>query len=121
MDFSLSYRHAHPVNDSYISASRAFTQNVFAGGINLRPARTVAFSFSASSADYSDGNTRRSALASVAWYLKLPASPVLKLEYEWLDYDRHTPTIPRRKTMRDSAPCWKHAAHQRVAQPRNSR
>lgn len=85
MDFSLSYRHAHPVNDSYISASRAFTQNVFAGGINLRPARTVAFSFSASSADYSDGNTRRSALASVAWYLKLPASPVLKLEYEWLD------------------------------------
>ena len=90
VDFSLSYRHADPINDSYISASRAFTQNVFAGGINVRPARTVAVSLSASTADYSDGNTRRSALASVAWYLKLPASPVVKLEYEWLDFTRHT-------------------------------
>lgn len=90
VDFSLSYRHADPINDSYLSASRAFTQNVFAGGINLRPARTVAVSLSASTADYSDRNTRRAALASVAWYLKLPASPVVKLEYEWLDYTRHT-------------------------------
>ena len=90
VDFSLSYRHADPVNDSYTTASRAFTQNVFAGAINLRPARMLALSLSGSTADYSDGNTRRSALASLAWHLSLPASPVVKLEYEWLDFSRHT-------------------------------
>ena len=90
LDFSLSYRHADPINDSYITASRAFTQNTFSGGINWRPARTLAVSLSASTSEYSDGNTRRAALASVAWYVPLPASPVVKLEYEWLDFSRHT-------------------------------
>lgn len=52
--------------------------------------RTLAVNLSASTADYSDGNTRRSALASVAWYVPLPASPIVKVEYEWLDFARHT-------------------------------
>ena len=90
LDFSLSYRHADPINDSYITASRAFTQNTFSGSINVRPTRTLAASLSASTSEYSDGNTRRSALASVAWHVPLPASPIVKLEYEWLDFSRGT-------------------------------
>ena len=90
VDFSLSYRHADPINDSYITASRAYTQNIVSGAINIRPTRTLAASLSASTAAYSDGNTRHTALASVAWHVPLPASPIVKLEYEWLDFTRHT-------------------------------
>lgn len=90
LDFSISYRHADPVNDSYTTAREAFTQNSLSAALHVRPTRTVALDLTGSTADYSDGNTRRFALASLAWYLTLPASPVLRLEYEWLDFDERS-------------------------------
>src|SRR5688572_4415035 len=90
IDFALSYRHADPVNDSYLTAREAFTQNSFSAELHFRPARTVTVDFTASTADYSDGNTRRFGLASLAWYLALPASPIVRLEYEWLDFAEQT-------------------------------
>ena len=90
LDASISYRHADPVNDSYTTARESFTQNILAAGLTFRPARTLAASLTASTADYSDGNTRRGALASLAWSAPRPASPVVRLEYEWLDFAAHT-------------------------------
>jgi tetratricopeptide (TPR) repeat protein len=91
VDAWITYRYADPVNDSYVTASQAFTQDILGTGITLRPIRNFAVSVSATTAEYSDGNMRRSALASVAWYAPLPASPVVRLEYEWLDFDERTP------------------------------
>ena len=87
VDAWLSYRHADPVNDSDLTARAAFTQNILATGLTLRSARNFITSLRASTADYSDGNTRRSALASLAYYTAFPAAPVCRLEYEWLDFD----------------------------------
>jgi len=89
-DVWAAYRSADPVNDSYTTASLAFSQSVVSAGLNLRPCKTVAFSATGSQARYSDGNTRRAALLSGSWYIPLPASPVARVEYEWLDYDHHT-------------------------------
>jgi tetratricopeptide (TPR) repeat protein len=89
-DTWVSYRLADPVNDSYITARDAFTQNILAAGLNLRPTRSISAGFTASTSNYSDGNTRRSALASLAWRVPLPTSPVVRLEYEWLDFEDRT-------------------------------
>ena len=89
-DVWASYRSAEPVNDSYTTASQAFSQSILAAGLNLRPWKAVVLSATASEATYSDDNIRRSALASVSWHVPLPAAPVLRLEYEWLDYERRT-------------------------------
>lgn len=86
----VSYRSTEPVNDSFTTAELAFSQNILSAGLNLRPAKSVLFSVTASTAEYSDDNTRRSALVSLGWTVPLPASPVLRLEYEWLDYERST-------------------------------
>lgn len=91
VDLSVAYRYAEPVNDSYITARDAFTQNILSASLSVRPLRSLAASVTASTADYSDGNTRRAALASLAWYAPLPASPVVRLEYEWLDFAERTP------------------------------
>jgi len=90
-DVWVSYRSADPVNDSYFTASTAFSQSVVSAGLNLRPCKTVAFSATGSEARYSDANIRRAALLSGSWYVPLPASPVVRLEYEWLDYEHQTP------------------------------
>ena len=87
MDGWVSYRHADPVNDSYITARDSYTQNTVAGGVNVRFSPTLSASVTAGVSDYSDGNTRRSVLASLAWKPVLRTSPVVKLEYEWLDFD----------------------------------
>lgn len=86
----ISFRSAEPVNDSFTTAELAFSQNILSAGLNLRPAKSVLFSVTASTAEYSDDNTRRSALVSLGWTAPLPASPVFRLEYEWLDYERST-------------------------------
>jgi Flp pilus assembly protein TadD len=91
VDAWASYRYAEAVNDSYITASEAFTQDILSAGLNLRPFKNVVASVTASTAEYSDGNTRRSALASIGWYVPVVTSPVLRLEYEWLDFDERTP------------------------------
>ena len=91
VDVSVEYRHSDPINDSYTTAARAMRQNVVSGGINVRPLQNVVLGVSASSARYSDENTRRSVLASVAWHVPMPANPIVKLEYEWLDFSRRTP------------------------------
>lgn len=87
----VSYRSADPVNDSFTTAELAFTQNVLSAGLNLRPTKSVLFSVTASTAEYSDDNTRRFALVSLGWTAPLPGAPVLRLEYEWLDYEHNTP------------------------------
>jgi hypothetical protein len=89
-DFWVSYRYGEPVTDSYITARDDITQNILIGGVNVRPNRSTSASLTASTADYSDGNTRRAALASLAWNLPVRAAPVLRLEYEWLDYEVHS-------------------------------
>ena len=89
-DVWASYRSAEPVNDSYTTASQAFSQSILAAGLNLRPWKAVVLSATASEATYSDDNIRRSALASVSWHVPLPGAPVLRLEYEYLDYERRT-------------------------------
>lgn len=91
MDCWLSYRHADPVNDSYITARDSFTQNTVAGGMNVRFNATLSASVTAGVSDYSDGNMRRSVLASLAWKPVVRTSPVVKLEYEWLDFDDKKP------------------------------
>jgi tetratricopeptide (TPR) repeat protein len=90
-DAWLSYRPHTPVNDSYLTARDSFTQDVWAAGVNFRPSRAVTLSAKASHADYSDGNTRRAALVSVAWLASARANATLKLEWEWLDYDLRSP------------------------------
>ncbi len=86
----ISFRSAEPVNDSFTTAESAFSQNILAAGLNLRPGKHILLSATATTAEFSDDNTRRSALLSLGWSVPLPASPVVKLEYEWLDYDRRT-------------------------------
>lgn len=86
LDLWFSYRYSAPVNYSYITVADAFTQDIISGGFSLRPTRNTVASFTATNADFSDGNTRHFVLATLAHYLPLWASPVLKLEYEWLDY-----------------------------------
>jgi tetratricopeptide (TPR) repeat protein len=89
-DVWASYRSAEPVNDSYTTASLAFSQSIIAAGLNLRPFKSIALSATASQSRYSDDNTRQSALASASWYVPLWGSPVVRMEYEWLNYDRNT-------------------------------
>lgn len=86
----VSYRSSEPVNDSYTTAQLAFTQSILAAGLNLRPIKQISISATASRGEYTDDNIRRSALASVSWYVPVPTSPILRLEYEWLDYERRT-------------------------------
>lgn len=86
----ISYRSAEPVNDSFTTAELAFSQNILSAGLNLRPTKSVLFSVSASTAEYSDDNLRRFALVSLGWTAPLPGAPVVRLEYEWLDYERKT-------------------------------
>lgn len=89
-DVWASYRSAEPVNDSYTTASLAFSQSILSAGISVRPHKAVAISATGSQSRYSDGNYRQSFLASLSYYAPLPASPVVRLEYEWLNFDRHT-------------------------------
>jgi tetratricopeptide (TPR) repeat protein len=91
LDGWISYRSGEPVNDSYFTVSESFTQDIFSGGLNYRPHRLVMASLSASTSDYSDGNTRTSFLASLAYYLPVKTAPVLKLEYEYLNFSDQTP------------------------------
>ena len=90
-DFSASYRSNEPVNDSYFTARESYSQNVFAVGASFRPTRAVTASFSASTAEYSDDNIRRSAISSLAYRFYSPIEITLKAEYEWLDFDRRRP------------------------------
>jgi len=89
-DLWTSYRSGEPVNDSYTTANLAFSQSIVAAGLNLRPLKSIVLSATASQARYSDDNTRQSALASASWYVPLWGSPVIRMEYEWLNYDRQT-------------------------------
>ena len=90
LDLWASYRLADPVNDSYFTAREAFVQNIVAGGFEFRPTPSTFARFTATSGDYSDGNTRQDILAGIGWRMPLPTSPVIRLEYEWLNYDEHS-------------------------------
>jgi predicted Zn-dependent protease len=90
VDFSIGYRTGAPVNDGYVTARDAFTQSVLSASLNLRPTRALSASVTANTADYSDGNTRRYFLASLAYDLFPKAGLTAKLEYQWLDYRVHT-------------------------------
>ncbi len=89
-DLWAAYRSGEPVNDSYTTANLAFSQSIVAAGLNLRPWNSLVLSATASQSRYSDDNTRQSALASASWYVPLWGSPVVRMEYEWLNYDRNT-------------------------------
>ncbi len=89
LDLWASYRFHDPVSDTFVPAREGFTQDIVAGGATFRPTRLTAASITASSAEYSDGNTRRFALASVSYLVSEKFSTTAKLEYEWLDFDRH--------------------------------
>jgi hypothetical protein len=91
LDFWGSFRSADPINDSYRAAREALAQDVYTAGVNFRPSRCVQASFQASDGEYSDGNSRHFALASLAWFLPLRFAPVLRLEYQFLDFAQHTP------------------------------
>jgi hypothetical protein len=91
LDASLSYRPHTPVNDGYLTARDSFRQDVWTAGVNFRPTRATTLSAKASHADYSDGNTRRAVLVSLAWLASARANTTLKLEWEWLDYDLRAP------------------------------
>jgi predicted Zn-dependent protease len=93
-DFWASYRWNDPVNDGYVTARDAFTQDILAGGVNVRFTRDVSASVTASTAEYSDDNTRRNVVASLAWQVSQRAAATLKLEWEWLDYERNAPSYP---------------------------
>lgn len=86
----VSYRHREPVNDSFLTARDAFTQNIVAGGLNVFPTSLLNLSFTGSTAAYSDGNTRRWALGSVGYTVAPKWNTAVKLEYEWLDFTRRS-------------------------------
>jgi len=90
----VSYRANAPVNESYITALDAYTQNAVAGGLDIRPTRSLSASFTGSIADYSDHNTRRDGLASIAYPLLPRAWLTAKLEGQWLDFAHGTPNYP---------------------------
>ncbi len=92
VDFWGSFRSADPINDSYRAAREGLSQDVVSAGVNFRPTRQVQASFEASHGEYSDGNTRRFGLASLAWWVPAPArlAPVLRVEYQYLDFADHT-------------------------------
>lgn len=90
VDFSVRFRSADAVNDSYRAAETGLYQNVVSAGGNFRPSRYVQASVEASSGEYSDGNTRRFGLASLAWFVPIKTAPVLRVEYQGLDFDHHT-------------------------------
>jgi hypothetical protein len=91
LDFWGSFRSADPVNDSYRAAELGLYQNVVAAGVNFRPWRNVQLSYQASNGDYSDGNTRRFSLATVSYYAPVKWSPVVRVDYQYLDFAHHTP------------------------------
>jgi len=91
VDVWTSYRINEPVNDSFLTAHDAFTQDIVAAGVNVRPTRTVTVTLRGSSSNYSDGNTRESTFAAVSWAVSAKAATTVKLEHEWLDFEERRP------------------------------
>jgi hypothetical protein len=91
VDLSATYQHAEPVDDSYFAAREAFSRNTFSGQLNVRPTRLITARVAASTGRYSDDNTRNWALASLGYLVSARAAATVKLEYEWLDFERREP------------------------------
>jgi len=91
---SVSYRLDAPVNDSYITASDGYTQDVAAGSVDFRFTRSLSADLTGDIADYSDHNTRRDGLASLAYTVLPNAWLTARLEGVWLDFAHGTSNYP---------------------------
>ena len=85
------YRENDPVNDSIYTVVEGFTQDVVGGGAGVVLTPKLWTSLAASTADYSDGNERRGLKADISYLLLADPLALLRLEYEWIDYEFRDP------------------------------
>jgi tetratricopeptide (TPR) repeat protein len=91
VDLSASFVHAEPVDDSYFTAREGFTRKTLSGQVTVRPTRLITAAVAGSTSRYSDDNTRDWALGSLGYLVSARAAATLKVEYEWLDFQRREP------------------------------
>lgn len=88
VDFWGSVYLNRPVNDSIVTVRDAFTQDIFASGINGRFTPEFSANLRASLSRYSDGNDRRNLVAGLSYLVHKKTAAYARLEYEWLDFTR---------------------------------